>query len=131
VAAAAVADVAGEAILRVNGVVFAHERVAIRLGDDGGGGDGGRGRVAAYDRLLRQARLAQRYGVYQKKIGARLKPFEGLQHRAPRGDEYVRAVNLFRPDESVSVSRGCASQLLCDALALQRRQLLRVVEAFG
>src|SRR5215212_1183075 len=59
VVARAVADVAREAVVRELRVVVAHERVAVGLGEDGGGGDGGRGRVAADDGLLRQGRLAQ------------------------------------------------------------------------
>src|SRR2546423_9984028 len=40
--ARAVADVAREAVVRVDRVVLAHEAVAVGLGEDGGGRDGGR-----------------------------------------------------------------------------------------
>src|SRR5918998_760397 len=73
VLARAVADVAVEAVFGELPVVLAHERVAVGLGEDGGGGDGGRDRVAADDGALGQRRLAQLERVYQKKIGARLK----------------------------------------------------------
>ena len=47
-----VALVAGEAILRVNGVPLLHASVAMRLGKDGGSGNGNTARVAFDERFL-------------------------------------------------------------------------------
>ena len=49
--------VAGEAVLRIDGVQRAQDGVAMNLGEDGGGGDGDRERIAVDDRLLRAGEI--------------------------------------------------------------------------
>src|SRR5205085_4418323 len=64
-----VAFVRGETVAGVVAVEFAHERVARRLGDDGGGGDGGREHVAVNDAALWGGALRNLARVHEHVVG--------------------------------------------------------------
>ena len=63
-----VALVRGEAVAGVDGVELAHQAVAVDLGDDGGGGDGERERVAVEEACLR-AGMVEAHGVDEEVVG--------------------------------------------------------------
>lgn len=94
----AVAFVAGEAVLRKLQVICLHQAVAIGFGDDAGGGDRCRDRVALDDGSLRQRALLEVESVDEQEIGCGLEGRNGEQHCPFGGLEDVNAVDLVRLD---------------------------------
>ena len=123
-----VADVGGELPARVALLHPLHEAVARDLGDHGGGGDRGRGGVAADDVALLEARRRDREAVGQADAALDA-------DAAQRVDNAARLV-LCRPRSSIprtqrevtATSHGGAQHARVQHLAHLQRVLLGVVE---
>ena len=99
----AVAFVPGEAVLGKLGVVGDHQGVAVGFGDDAGGGDRCRDRIALDDGPLRQRALLEVESVDEQEIGRGLELRDGEQHRAFGRLEDVDAVDLLSLDPADGV----------------------------
>ena len=84
--------VRGEAVAGMRGVERREEAVAVNLGDDGGGGDGERERVAVDEAGL-GAGVVELHGVDEEVVGGDGEGADGGEHGEARGLVDVDAVD--------------------------------------
>src|SRR5229473_1063652 len=107
----AVALVGREAIYRKHRIPFANHAIALDLGQDGSGGDGGRKRITMNDGLLWQFAI-EAHGIHQQMVGARIEPQHRLTHCDARGLVDVDLVDA----GGVHGGEGPSDSVLADAL---------------
>ena len=123
-----VALVAGEAVLRELLVELAAERVAVDLGDDGGGGDGEAERVAVEEPGL-LAGIVDVERVDDEVVGGDGELLAGEAHGEARGLVDVDAVDGLGVDGDDGEGEGHLADLAVELLAVLAVELLGVGEA--
>ena len=83
-----------KAELRELAVDFLHDVVAGDLGDDAGGGDRERNRIALHDAIVRVEKLAERQAVDEAVVGRFAEVFDCAAHGEVGGLEDVDSVDF-------------------------------------
>ena len=92
-------------------------RIAGHFGQDGGGGNGDRERVAVHNRAVRDqkrgglGRAHERHGIGKDEFGSRVEPQHGADHSLPRCLVHVQGINLSRRKGNYLESKGLFSDL--------------------
>ena len=87
-----------EAVMRVLLVQHLHLCVALDLGEDRGGADGGDASIALDDGSHRAGQIGRLVAIDENVVGANRQLFHRLFHRQPRGLQDVEAVDVCRAD---------------------------------
>ena len=98
------------------------------FGDDGGGGDGERERVAVEEAGL-GARVVEAHGVNQQVVGRESEALDGGEHGDARGLVDVDAVDGLGVHLGDGDGEGAAADMAVEPLALLAVELLGVREA--
>ena len=122
-----IAFVRSETVLGVEHVEFAHEGVTMDLGDDRGGGDGERERVAVEDAGL-GAGMIDAHGVNEQVVGCDAEALDGDEHGEAGGLVDVEAIDGLGVDFGDRKGDGNLADLAIEALALLAGELLGVFE---
>src|SRR5438132_2546095 len=91
-----VADVAVEAVVRIERVHAPHRPVADDLGDDGRGRDGRAALVAVHDGAMLGSKWSEAEAVDEANLGRRAEGGEGRTQAGEIGAVQAMAVNLLR-----------------------------------
>ena len=114
-------------------VQLAHEGVAVDFGDDRGGGDGERERVAVVEAGLGagvgELGEVEEHGVDEEVVGGDGEALDGVEHGEARGLVDVDAVDGFGVNFRDGDGDGDFADLVVEVLALLAGELLGVLEA--
>src|ERR1035441_6500938 len=124
----AVALVRGQAVAGVLRVQFAHQAVAVDLGDDGGGSDGERERVAVKEARL-GAGVVEPHGVDEQMIRHDRERLDRGEHGDARGLVDVDAVDGLGVDLGDRDSDGDLADAAVELLAVLAGELLGILQA--
>ena len=102
----------GEPVLRIKFIVFAHERVAVHLGEDARRADGVRERVPPHDVLLRQIDAQPKISVHKHHVRLNGKPFQRAVKRAMDAVERL----IFLEQDEVEKNKGIRIERFLDIL---------------
>ncbi len=123
-----VALVLRQAVLRIDGVPFFHARVAMRFGEDGGGGDGDAAGVTMDQGFLFDKNV-ELHGVEQKIVGDDAELLEGGCHGLAAGLVNVPGVNALGVDFGDRPGEGMFADARSEFSAAIGSEFFGVVEA--
>ncbi len=127
----AVADMLGEAVARIEPIVFSHEAIARDLGDDRSGSDGDRNLVPTDEGPIRDSQIVEPDGINEEEVRARAKPFDRLPHGTLGGAQDIRAINLARVHNSEGDGSGRPSDRLEELLSTARQEAFGIIQTVG
>ena len=124
----AVAFVASEAILRINGVPFLHAQVAMRFREDGGCGDGYAAGIALDQGFLLHQDV-ELHGVDEEVVGQNCELLQGGGHGLTRGLVNVPGVDALGVHLSDGPSESVFADARCELRAAFGSELFGIIQA--